>query len=205
MKAIIEADTSDIQRKLGNLEKKKNLVLARASNRAAVTGRKVLAQETAKRYNVRQKDVKDIVNVKKACYGDPKVTLTYKDTHKNLILWKKAGVVKPRRVISFDVNGKPNVKVYRANVKVDTGERALGGDRKPFIQITKKGNIGMFRRTVRRRVWRRGGGRELEHVMGPALPQVIKSKEVMDKFRASTALTLNQRIEHEIEWVLKGR
>ncbi len=201
MKAIIEVDTDDIRRRLGSLEKKKNLVLARASNRAAVTGRKVLAQETAKRYNVRQKDVKDIVTIKKAYYGSPMVTLKYKDTHKNLILWKKTNVVKPRRVISFDVNGEPNVKVYKANVKVDTGERTLGGDRKPFIQITKKGNIGMFRRTVQRR----GGGRELEHVMGPALPQVMKSKEVMDKFRALTALTLNQRIKHEIEWVLKGR
>lgn len=193
----ITVDKDTIERKLGSLKNRASLVMARAANRAMTTGKKVIKSETAKRYFVRQKDVESILKTTRAKTRYPYVRLIYKDDHKNLVTWNKRGksVVTPYAPVSFS-SGNPDPEVYYAQVMKGGGKRALEGKRKPFVQIARKStNVALFRRT--------GEGNKIEGVAGPALPQVVGNKEVMERLEKEARETMEKRIEHEIDWILE--
>lgn len=99
--------------------------MARASNRAATTGGKVIKLETAKKYMVLEKDVAAILKVSKATKAHPFVSLKYKDNHKNLFYWSNRGrnVVTPRKPVEYGGDGRPSPKVYAARVIRQQGKR----------------------------------------------------------------------------------
>lgn len=195
----IDVDKAEVERKLGNLAKKASLVMARASNRSATTAKKVIKQETAKKYMVLQRDVEGILKVTRATGRNPTIKLKYVDDHKNLFYWSKRGgnsVVSPNVPISYDGDGTPLPKVYYAHVLRNQGAKKLGGSRKPFVQIGKEsGNIALFRRVS-------DTSREIEGVSGPALPQIIGNEEVLRRFEEETSEMYLKRLEHEIDFEL---
>lgn len=199
----IEIDKKEeIEKRLKSLGEKANIVMARASNRAATTGGKVIKSETAKKYMVAEKDVTAILKVTKATTARSFATLKYRDNHKNLFYWSNRGksVVTPRKPVEYGGDGRPSPKVYAARVIRQQGKKNLDGNRKPFVQIAKKsGNIALFRRVD-------DHSKKIEGVAGPSLPQVIKNVEILRKFEEETAATLLKRLEHEISHELsRGR
>ncbi len=197
--ADIRIDISYARNKLGALERKAGLVMAHAANRAAAAGKTLLKQETAEKYLVRQKDIAGLVKVTKAYADKPYAKIIYKDSHRNLAHWplKSRNLSPYNKVIQFDYDGKPNVKVYKAAVMRDQGKQELGGERKPFIQIARKsGNIALFRRTG-------DGTNKIEGVSGPAFTQVIQNPETMRKFNVEIRDVFLKRIGHEIDRVLE--
>lgn len=197
--ATIAVYGNSIKKRLGSLEKKAALVMARAANRAATTGKKVIKQETARKYMVKQGDVESVLKVSRASQRHPLVKLEFKDNHKNLFYWSKRGsgsVVTPNVPVIYDGDGTPLPKVYKAKVERQHGVKVLGGSRKPFVQIARKsGNMALFRRTS-------DTSREIEGVAAPALPQIIGNNEVLERFEQETSKMLFSRLEHEIKYEL---
>lgn len=192
-------DISYAKNKLGEMERKANLVMAHAANRAASAGKTLLKKETSEKYFVRQKDIAGIVKVTKAYASRPYAKIIYKDSHRNLAHWplKSCNLSPYNKVIQFDYDGKPNVKVYKAAVMKDQGKQELGGRRKPFIQIARKsGNIALFRRTG-------DGTNKIEGVSGPAFPQIIQDPDTMRKFNEEIRDVFLERTAHEIDRVLR--
>lgn len=197
--ATVEVSVNDVKRRLGALEKKAALVMARAANRSVTTGKKVIRQETARKYMVLQRDVESILKVKRATQRYPLVKLEFEDDHKNLFYWSKRGgnsVVTPNVPVTYDGDGTPQPKVYHAKVERQNGAKELGGNRKPFVQIARKsGNIALFRRTG-------NSSKEIVGVAAPALPQIIGNAEVLQRFEQETSKMLLERLEHEISYEL---
>lgn len=195
----LEINVTDIERRLGAMANKASLVMARAANRSATTGKKVIKQETSKKYMVQMRDVEGVLKVTRANSKYPFVKLVYKDNHKNLYCWSKRGgnsVVTPNVPISYDGDGTPLPKVYHAHVVRNQGVKELGGSRKPFVQIAKRsGNIALFRRVD-------DTSRKIVGVAGPALPQIIGNEEVMKRFEKETSEMLLKRLEHEVNYEL---
>lgn len=194
----VRIDTSEVKKSLGNMSRKANIVMARAANRAAITGKRILKSETAEKYLVRQKDIDSLVTITKAYARKPYAKITYKDSHKNLAHWplKSRNLSPYDKIIQFDFEGRPNVKVYKAQVMKNHGKQELGGKRKPFIQIAKKsGNIALFRRVS-------DGSNKIEGVSGPAFTQIIQNPDTIKKFNKETEETLSKRIRHEISLIL---
>jgi len=192
-------DISDTRDRLGAMARKAGVVMARAANHSAGAGKTLLKKETAEKYLVRQKDISGLVEVKKAYATKPYAVIIYKDGYRNLAHWplKSRNLSPYNKVIQFDFEGKPNVKVYKADVMKKHGKQELGGDRKPFIQIAKKsGNIALFRRTS-------DTSNKIEGVAGPSFPQVIQNKDTMEKFNKEIGEVFLKRIGHEIDWILK--
>lgn len=194
-----ELDIRDVEKRLGAMQKKASLVMARAANRSITTGKKVIKQETARKYLVREKDVEGILYVTRAKRRHPYVMLKYQDGHENLFRWNKRSgkvAVSPGRAISYR-KGKPSPKTYKGRMFRNQGLKELGGSRKPFVQISKKtGEMALFRR-------KNNESKELVGVGAPALPQVIANPEVMRRFEKETAEMLQKRLLHEIDFELK--
>ena len=71
-----------------------------------------------------------------------------------------------------------------------------GKQSKPFFATTKKGTQGIFFRT-------RGKAYPIKQVMGPAIPQIIDNKEIMENIMKNANETLEKRIEHELSRVMQ--
>lgn len=69
---------------------------------------------------------------------------------------------------------------------------------KPFVAQMKNGHVGLFRRKSNDRK------ATLKGVYGPAIPQLLKKQEIMDKVEEEATQVLLKRIDHEINRVLKG-
>lgn len=195
----IELDLEDVEKRLGAMKKKASIVMARAANRSITTGKKILKQETAKKYLVREKDVEEILHVTRAARRYPYVKLVYQDEHQNLFRWNQRSgkvAVSPGRVISYR-KGKPSPKIYKGRMFRDQSLQKLGGSRKPFVQISKRtGKAALFRRDG-------SDPKKLVGVGAPALPQVIANPEVMQRFEKEAAEMLQKRLLHEIDRELK--
>lgn len=194
-----ELDIRDVERRLGVMKNKASLVMARAANRSIKTGKKVIKQETAKKYLVREKDVEGILYVTRAERRHPYVMLKYQDGHENLFRWNKRSgkkAVSPGKEFSYK-DHKPDPKVYKGRMLQNQSLKKLEGSRKPFVRISKKtGEMALFRR-------KNDDSKELVGVGAPALPQVIANPEVMRRFEKETAEMLQKRLLHEIDLALE--
>jgi len=195
----LELDIRDVEKRLGALKNKASLVMARAANRSIQTGKKIIKQETARRYLVREKDVEAVLQVTRADRRYPYVKLVYRDVHENLFRWNKRSgkvAVSPGREFAFK-NHKPNPKIYKGRMLRDGSLEKLGGSRKPFVRISKKtGEMALFRR-------KDNDSKRLVGVGAAALPQIIANPEVMRRFEKETAEMLQKRLEHEIDREVK--
>lgn len=203
---MLRADTGineqEIRRKLGRLANESGKVLARASNRALRTGRNVVAKETQKRYLITKDKVNKTCRVRWAKAQDPYASVTYSGSHRNLYLWgdENGSGVSPDLIIRWQRGKKPNVEAYSARVKRDRAPVRLGGNssNKPFLQKTRGGFTGLFRRSSASR------SAPLEGVGGPAIPQIIKNDEIEARFQKKASETMQKRVEHEIDRILGG-
>ncbi|MBO5032141.1 MAG: phage tail protein [Lachnospiraceae bacterium] len=195
----IHVSEDEVKRRLGALAGRSGAVIARAANRSVNTGKKAIKQETAKIYNVRQKDVDGILKVTKATAAKPVLVLTYKDKHPNLYVFGSASTLTPRFIIQSSDPVNPDPEYVKAKVMKGHGYTPLKGRPKPFVQQAKKtGNIALFQRTSD------DPRSPIRGVAAPALPQVIKNDEVLARFNRDAGTMFQKRLKHEIENILKG-
>ncbi len=195
----IHVSEEAVKQRLGALANRSGAVIARAANRSVNTGKKVIKQETAKIYNVRQKDADKILKVTKATAAKPVLTLTYKDSHPNLYVFGRESSLTPRFVIQSSAPVNPDPEYVKAKVMNRGGYVALNGSPKPFVQQAKKsGNIALFQRVSNH------ARAPIRGVVAPSLPQVIKNEKVLARFNREARDMFEKRLLHEIDNVLKG-
>lgn len=194
----IHVSEEAVKQRLGVLANRSGAVIARAANRSVNTGKKAIKQETAKIYNVRQKDVDGILKVTKATAAKPVMTLTYKDSHPNLYVFGRESSLTPRFVIQSSDPVNPDPEYVRAKVMRRGGYIPLNGRPKPFVQQVSNGNIALFQRVSNK------SRAPIRGVAAPSLPQVIKNDEVLARFNRDARSMFEKRLLHEIDNVLKG-
>lgn len=195
----ITVSDEEVKKRLGTLASKSGAVESRAANRSIATAKKVIKQETAKVYNVRQKDVEETLKTQRATASHPTAYLRFTDTNKNLYHFGKPSTLSPRNPIRSSSPYDPDPPYVTAQVMTAKGKKPLDGSIKPFVQISKKtGNIALFQRTSR------DSRAPLRGVAAPAMPQIIKNDDVMARFSVETSKMFLKRLNHEIDQVLKG-
>ncbi len=194
----ITVSEEEVKRRLGILANKSGQVIARAANRSINTGKKAIKQETAQIYNVRQRDVEEIVKIRKATQANPTAKLTFKDRHKNLYSFGKESTVKPRYPVRSSNSYDPDPGYVTATVKKTRTNVPLSGRPKPFVQISpQNGYILLFQRKSN------DARAPLRGVAAPALPQIVKNEKVMARFSRDAGSMFVKRLDHEITRVLK--
>lgn len=200
MELILEIPYQEIKRRLGTLQSRTGHVIARAANRTIATGKKVIKEETVKVYRVKKKDVAKVLSVERATAQIPHVHFAFRDTHQNLARFSSVkSTLTPRTpVISSDPTN-PNPAYYKAKIMQGGHAMALKDDPKPFVQFAgeNKEAILLQRESKSARAPLRG-------VAAPAMPQILKNEKVMERFERETTDKFQERLEHEIDQVLKG-
>lgn len=190
----ITSDISEVERRLGNLSRKANMVMKQAANSAMKNASSDVKKEMAKRYHVLQRNVANTIKTEKATTGKPYAKIVSSAKHSNLIRFH---VVQSRSWKKM--SGRRVPKFYLASVMKKKSSKPLAGEPKPFIATTKKGFRGVF---VRKSV----SGRKIRGVGGPAIPQMIQNREIMSVIRGNANKELFECIDKKIQGILqKGR
>lgn len=195
----ITVSEDKVKRALGEMAGKSGTVISRAANRAATTANKVIKQEVAKVYDVNQKAVKGIFKMTNATRTRPTAVLKYESGFDNLYRWGSRGrsVVSPKRPVASSGPYDADPEVYSAHVMRGEGNKPLDGNPKPFVQITKKGTLGLFQRT------KKNSRSPLRGVAGPALAQAVKNEKVIERMEREAGSEFMTRLQHEFDYLLK--
>lgn len=214
-----------IQKKLGRLENNAPSVLVRAINRAAVTAKTSMKKQSSgipSIYRVKPSEVEKRIRIKKANSEKLYAVVTVKGYVKPLIHFS----LSPKRVVSY--KGKnPNPKRYKAAVKKGHSMVPLdSSDNKPFVAITTKDKFtGLFSRmgknntiirniTITRKTQKKGRrvykfykykrkAEKLQMHFGPSIPQMAANNIIYINIEEDTGKTLNTRVNHEINRLLR--
>lgn len=200
-KEFFTFDTGDIveaQKRLSHLGDKANLIMSRAVNRSLSNVSKNMKSQVVKRYRIKSERVGRTIKVtRRASASHPTAQIRSVGRHITLTSFQMT----PGRRINIKKggkHGKPDPKVYKAAVKKGQGLQRLSGNPKPFIQRVNNGNVISVRRIS-------PYSRSLEAVYGPAVPQMIKNREIMDIITREAEIMTSKRINHEIDQMMKRR
>ncbi len=155
--------------------------IAAALNRVSEGMKTEASRAVRKRYNIRDKDVKDRGNIKvtRANMSRLEVLLTSKG--RNIPLMKfSVSPTSPRRV-----------KVVKAAVKRG-GKKPIPG---AFVASMRSGHVGVFKRLGNKRT-------PIEEKYGPAVPIMLNEPGIAEHLNAEAALRMSKRIDHEMDRVL---
>lgn len=181
----------EVKQRLGNLSHKAPSVLANAINRTTTNIKKTMAQQTAKRYNIANGEVKKTISISKATRARLEGATISKASPIALAKFK----VSPNRTVSY-ANSKPSPKVYKVSVEKGPASKRLDADPKAFIAVMKSGHQGLFRRLT-------DDSLPIKQLYGPSVPQMIKNDESMKNIQEEAQSTLRKRIDAEIENILR--
>ena len=196
----VEIPYEEIKRRLGTLQHRSGHVIARAANRSITTGKKVIKQETARIYNVRQKDVEKILKTERATAEHPHVHMVFRDTHQNLAVFGKETSLTPRTPVRSSDPFNPDPEYVKARVMNGYSAVPLRERPRPFVQF-----VGGDRRAILLQRVDNSSRAPLRGVSGPALPQILKNEAVVKRFQNETSKMFTKRLNHEIDQVVKGR
>ena len=193
LQVSIDSNIDEIEKKLSEITDRSRLVMMRAMNRTARNIATTTKREVASRYFVKQKQVADTLKISKASKSNLEVAVVSKGEKLELEKFK----VSPREPVKIISREERTPKVYKAAVKKAGGLKPLYGERVSGKQSKpKKGTQGIFFRS-------RGKAYPIKQVMGPAIPQIIDNKEIMENIMKKANETLEKRIEHELSRVMK--
>lgn len=190
-----------VKASLGKLYTQSGVIISRAANRSITTARKALRQETAKIYEFRGTDVEhSLKKISRASRAKTFAEIDYSNSHKNLFHIKSHGrsVVSPPIEVKTLGRGINTPEVYKAHVmKAHSGGIEFDQDPKAFLRRVKSnGALVFLRRTGEKRY-------PLEGVGAPAVTQVMKNKEVNERFIKDTADMMAKRLIHETDYLLQ--
>ena len=194
IETFIQVDPVEVERKLGDLSHKANLVMSRASNRTITNVTKNIKSEVKKKYRIKSSDIGKTITAKRASVNQPFASVISTDRHPNLAKFK----VSPNRPVKVLKSKKRSPKAYRAAVERTNSGIYLAGENKPFIAIMhnkQKDFTGLFQRKSVK-------SRRLKGVYGPAVPQMLKNDAVMRVINQEASEMMMKRVEAEIKHLL---
>ncbi|WII39191.1 phage tail protein [Paenibacillus thiaminolyticus] len=143
----------------------------------------VAVQEVRKEYIIRAGDVKKYGNLKLTQRNDE---IEFKSSGRNIRL------IKFKTTPTRPVKRRP--KVLKAAVKRHGEKKPIGG---AFVQNMSNGSMGVYRRKGKRKL-------PIEQLYSPGVPIMLNSAKIRDKLEDEMTKKLEQRLEHEMDRVLKG-
>ena len=161
-----------------------NIVLSRASNRAAEAFKTVALRETAEKYYVKQKDIRASVTLKRA-YGAHNMGATI--------------ISRGTRRILADYIQLPKVNPGR---KIDPYKFAGAVKRAGGL---KKFRTAFFLHKNSHTVYIRSDGGNIERVTSPSIPQLMKNETTVFKAEKKAREVFLKRLDYELahEWGIK--
>lgn len=196
----VEIKSKEVKKRLGSLQHRSSHVIARAANRSIRTGETAIKRKSQKVYRVKQEDVEKVLRVNRATSKNPHARFTFKDTHQNLAKFSSVeNTLSPRTPVRSTDPYNPNPAYYKAKIMRGGRAIALRGDPKPFVQFAGKNKEAIL---LRRK--NKSSRAPLQGVAAPAMPQILKNEEIIEEFEEKTAVKFQERLEHEIDAVLKG-
>lgn len=168
------------QEMLNDIPKGAETAVARAFNRALITGRAAATKEVTKRYAIRSGDVRYTFRLKKATKSDLSAELI------------SGGGALPLRAFSH----KP---------KTDT----TGAKRKPIRVTIKAGDTKTFTTSFvwNNNIYMRLGEKRLpiKKMFGPSVPSMLGDEDIVDKVQDIMAEAAEKRLEHELNRLAEGK
>lgn len=195
----IDVDVEDVKKRLGELGSKAPSVISRAINRTLTNIKKNIAQQTGGNrgvYNIRSETVKNTLDTKKATTKSLKGSVTSGGSPLLLSSFDAKLKPGPMEPVSYQ-RGRPSPLFYTAAVKRTGGRKAVGRDPKAFVARSREENKMLFVQRLSQK------GYPLQPLYGPSVPQMIKSKDVMDLIKNEARSTLQKRIDAEIANILR--
>lgn len=202
-KMKIEVDDKSLVRALGTLNRKADIVIARAANRTIATTNKAMSRGVRERYpKVKDGDVKKALFKRRATPERPLAELTYKSSHENLY---KHGYISPRRIVRGNDPKYYKARVMRGHPYVPLTERP-----RPFVQRIKnktgEDKVGLFRRMTEEEKKGYNGSHKrnaITAVYAAAVSQMMKNDEVLQDAEKAAGDMFLKRLEHEIDREIK--
>lgn len=193
---INNADIRAIRERLGQFSDKTPNVLARAINRTVSNIKTEMKRDTAKKYNILNRDVGATLTERKAT---SKELFGYVKSNGAVIPLSKFKV-SPQRTVSYD-DGEPNPSHYSAAVLKGGALKALTHRPKAFVAVMPNGHGGVYERTGTKS--RKNPDKELiAQRFGPSVPHMLKNEYIIREIKSKAQSTLQKRIDAEINYIL---
>ena len=184
----IDFDTGALVRAgilLKTAPEKIKIAVSHATNRSLESFKTINARETASKYFVKQKDVRDSMTVKKSYGGNMYGTVVSKGK-RHLLADYKISPTSPKS------GGKTQIK---GAVKREGGLKHLQDD--SFLVKRAGGKYFPFFRIGYRREARKYG--DIRAYTSPSFPQIVKNKETVAEAEQKARETFTQRLTHELK------
>lgn len=191
---ISDADIRAIRERLGHLGDKTPNVLSRAINRTVSNIKTEMKRDTAKKYNILNRDVGATLTERKAT---SKELFGYVKSTGAVIPLSKFKV-SPQRLVSYD-DGEPNPSHYSAAVLKGGALKALTHRPKAFVAVMPNGHGGVYERTGKKT---RNGKELIAQRFGPSVPHMLKNEYIIREIKSKAQSTLQKRIDAEINYIL---
>ncbi|MBQ7578619.1 MAG: hypothetical protein IJT21_10190 [Synergistaceae bacterium] len=173
----IDFDTGALVRAgvlLNTAPEKIKIAVSHAVNRSLESFKTASLRETAKKYFVKQKDLRDSITVKKSYGGEMNGAVISRGTRKPLSEYQLSPRKNPAKPGSV-----------RGAVKRAGGLKPIP----PAFLFARGGNIYAAIRDPTR----------IRTLMSPSVPQLIKNKETVAEGEKKARETFTQRLEHELK------
>lgn len=169
---------------LGHLPGAIEWAAARAINRTTASVKTAAVKKTAEEYYATQREIKSTISVTRATAKKPVAALMSKGKRMPLSMFK----ITPNNV------DPKNRTTMRAQVK----RSGSGGSiRRAFLVKFASGHTAVVERRGRPRL-------PIDELYGPAVPQMMSQEAVTAAMSDKTETVLNERMNHEVDAILKG-
>lgn len=182
MITVDEKKIKEVEKQLGECKNKAPVALSRALNRAAANAKTNAVKKAREKYTVKAGDVRKTINITNSNKSTLAARVKSEGTRIPLIKFN----VKP----STPRHKKPP-KVLKVQIKKDGLKDLVGG----FVADINGNKV--FKRLYKSRL-------PIEQLFGPAVPQMLGTKDVRAYVEAEAAKVFDQRLDHEIQRILGG-
>lgn len=198
MITIDDKELEKAQKLLGGIENGVKRAITSAINHSLGKAKTKLKKKITQEYYIKSSDVEKTLSIKKANYSTLAGTISSRSKRTSLtkLKLKKSGTS-----ILSGVRKSNGIKLLR-------GKDELFG--KPFTAKMKNGHFGVFQRKTKQRIGvGMGSSSEQENPIQElytlSIPQMAGEKGVQKYIEEEAEKMVNERFEHEVERILKGR
>lgn len=181
--SLAEDQIERLQKRLFGFEEQIDKVKARAINRSASTAQSTLVKEIRQRYNVKAKDVRSTVTIRRAKPSSPQAEI------------RSNGSVLP--ATSFKINPRTVNGKRRTPIRISYKRGSTKTLEDAFIARLNTGHLGVFKRLGKERF-------PIQKQFGPSVPQMAGNDQVVESVIESANEMLDKRLDHEINRILSG-
>ena len=198
MITIDDKELEKAQKLLGGIENGVKRAITSAINHSLGKAKTKLKKKITQEYYIKSSDVEKTLSIKKANYSTLAGTISSRSKRASLT---KLKIKKSGTSILSGVRKSNGIKLLR-------GKDELFG--KPFTAKMKNGHTGVFQRKTKQRIGvGMGSSSEQENPIQElytlSIPQMAGEKGVQKYIEEEAEKMVNERFEHEVERILKGR